>query len=402
MRLTRRPVLRGQPRVLWVSRDDTAPHPYLVASARRSGTAVRDLHWAVPLDAERSFGRFVEFGDAARPETPMSVKLVSPRLLLEFARAPEEVLVIYELGLVGLYAGLSKLFRPHKVVSLVEGDYRHIGRTGTAPVKVAVRRLAARFVDAFVANNPPAKEYLIRTLNVPEHKIVVGCWLAGLPADLTARLPAAAPTPNGVPLFVCAGQLIPRKGTDLLIHALAVYRRQFGPCALWVIGDGPERESLIQLSRSLGVEQEVTFLGAVDHEVLKGGLQACDAFVFPTLQDFVGRVVVEALTAGTPVVVSPMTGAVGTIVHDGVNGIVVDPRDASALAGAMRRVADPETSRVLREGVRRTNSALHPDAAAEVVLSAVARALGAAPRGTRSKPAAAVVTAQETGVQHAD
>jgi glycosyltransferase involved in cell wall biosynthesis len=376
MRLTRHSFLRGDPGVLWVSRDDTAPHPYLVASARRSGTVVRDLHWAVPLDAERSFGRFVEFGDATRPENRMSVKLVSPRLLREFARAPEDVLVIYELGLVGLYAGLSKLFRPHKVVSVVEGDYRHIGRTGTAPVKVAARRLAARFVDVFVANNALAKEYLIRTLNVPEDKIVVGWWLAGLPADLTARLPVAAPAPEGAPLFVCAGQLIPRKGTDLLIHALAVYRRQFGPCALWVIGDGPERESLVQLSRSLGVEHEVTFLGAVDHEVLKGAFQACDAFVFPTLQDLIGRVVVEALSVGTPVVVSPMTGAAGTIVHDGVNGIVVEPRDASALAGAMRRVADPETSRVLREGVRQTNSVLHPDAAAEVVLSAVARARG--------------------------
>ena len=382
MRLSRQAVRRGEPRVLWVSRDDTAPHPYLVASSRQAGTAVRDLHWAEPLGGERSFGRFVEFGDGTGPEHPMSVKLVSPRMLLEFARAPEDVLVIYELGLVGLYAVLSKLFRPHKVVSLVEGDYRHIGRTGSARLKVALRRLAARFVDVFVANNPPAREYLIRTLKVPEDRIVVGWWLAGLPADLGARPPASASAPEGVPLFVCAGRLIPLKGTDLLIRALAVYRRQFGPCALWVIGDGPERESLVQLSRRLGVEDEVTFLGTVDHEALKGAFQACQAFVFPTLQDFVGRVVVEALTAGAPVVVSPMTGAVGTIVHDGVNGIVVDPRDASALAGAMRRAADPETSRALREGVRRTSVALRPDAAAEVVLGAVARARGAAPRGT--------------------
>jgi glycosyltransferase involved in cell wall biosynthesis len=381
-RQARQAVRRGEPRVLWVSRDDTAPHPYLVASSRQAGTAVRDLHWAEPLDGERSFGRFVEFGGGTGPEHPMSVKLVSPRMLLEFARAPEDVLVIYELGLVGLYAGLSKLFRPHKVVSLVEGDYRHIGRTGSARLKVALRRFTARFVDVFVANNPPAREYLIRTLNVPEDRIVVGWWLAGLPADLGARLPAAAPAPEGMPLFVCAGRLIPLKGTDLLIRALAVYRRQFGPCALWVIGDGPERESLVQLSRRLGVEDEVTFLGTVDHEVLKGAFQACQAFVFPTLQDFVGRVVVEALSAGAPVVVSPMTGAVGTIVHDGVNGIVVDPRDASALAGAMRRAADPETSRALREGVRRTSVALRPDAAAEVVLGAVARARGATPRGT--------------------
>jgi glycogen(starch) synthase len=124
----------------------------------------------------------------------------------------------------------------------------------------------------------------------------------------------------------------------------------------------------------------VTFLGTVDHQALKGIFRACQAFVFPTLQDFVGRVVVEALSAGAPVVVSPMTGAVGTIVHDGVNGIVVDPRDATALAGALRCAADPETAGVLRDGVRRTNAALRPDAAAEVVASAVARA-----RGTTSR-----------------
>ena len=321
----------------------------------------------------------------------MSVKVVSPRLLLEFARAPEDVLVIYELGLVGLYAGLSKLFRPHKVISLVEGDYRHIGRTGTAFLKVVVRRLAARFVDVFVANNPPAREYLIRTLNVPEDKIIVGWWLAGMPADLAAHPPAAAPAPEGVPLFVCAGRLIPRKGTDLVIRALAVYRRRFGPCVLWIIGDGPERECLVQLSRRLGVEDAVIFLGTVDHQALKGAFQACQAFVFPTLQDFTGRVVVEALSAGAPVVASPMTGAVGTIVHDGVNGIVVDPRDASALAEAMHRAADPETSRALREGVRRTSAALRPEAASQVVLSAVARARAATPRRMRSKPSAGVV-----------
>jgi glycosyltransferase involved in cell wall biosynthesis len=387
MRLSRQAVRRGEPRVLWVSRDDTAPHPYLVASSRQAGATVRELHWAVPREGERSFGRFVEFGGhKRRRDNPMSVKLVSPRMLLEFARAPEDVLVIYELGLVGLYAGLSKLLRPHKVVSLIEGDYRHIGRTGSAPLKVAFRRLAARFVDVFVANNPPARDYLVRTLNVPARKIVVGWWLAGLPADLAARHPDAVAIPDGVPLFVCAGQLIPRKGIDLLIQAVAVYRREFGPCALWVIGDGPERESLVQLARRLGVEDQVSFLGTVDHEVLKGAFEACHAFVFPTLQDFVGRVVVEALTAGAPVVVSPMTGAVGTIVHDGVNGIVVDPHDARALAEAMHRAADPETSRALRDGVRRMNAPLRPAAAAAAVLRAVEQARGRGGRTTTARP----------------
>ncbi len=397
MRLNRRPGRPPESRILWVGLDNLPPHTYLVESSRRAGSAVRELHWAVPLEGEPSFGRLVEFGGRTEQTHPMSVKLVSPRMLLEFARAPEDVLVIYELGLVGLYAGLSKLFRPHKVISLVEGDYRHIGRTGNAFLKVVVRRLAARFVDVFVANSPPAREYLIRTLNVPEEKIILGWWLAGMPADLAAHPPAAAPAADGVPLFVCAGRLIPQKGSDLVIRALADYRRRFGPCVLWIIGDGPERENLVQLSRRLGVEDAVIFLGTVDHEALKGAFQACQAFVFPTLQDFTGRVVVESLSAGAPVVVSPMTGAVGTIVHDGVNGIVVDPRDASALAEAMHRAADPETSRALREGVRRTSAALRPEAASQVVLSAVARARAATRRRMPSKPSAGVVHGRPEG-----
>jgi hypothetical protein len=51
----------------------------------------------------------------------MSFKLVSPRLLARFARAAEDVAIIYELGLVGLYAGLSKLVRRRGLISLVVG-----------------------------------------------------------------------------------------------------------------------------------------------------------------------------------------------------------------------------------------------------------------------------------------
>jgi glycosyltransferase involved in cell wall biosynthesis len=364
--------------ILWVTRDGTAPHPYLVESCRRAGTSVRELRWAEEHDGRRPMGRFVELGRGRkRRRYSMSVKLVSPRLLAMFTRAPEDVVIVYELGLVGLYAGLSKALRPRRLISLVEGDYRHLGRTGTAAVKVALRRLAAKSIDVFIANNAPARDYLINTLKVPESKIVTGWWLAGLPADLTARRPAnAATVPNGTPLFVCAGQLAPRKGVDLLLEALAVYRRQVGPCMLWVIGEGPQRAALGELARRLGIQDSVAFLGSVDPAGLKGALEACDALVFPTLQDLVGRVVVEALTVGVPVVVSPMTGAAGTIVLDGVDGLVVDPRDRQALARALARVADPAWHGPLREGARRIGAALTPDAVAAVILRSVALTRG--------------------------
>jgi glycosyltransferase involved in cell wall biosynthesis len=358
--------------ILWVTRDGTAPHPYLVESCRRAGAEVRELRWAEEQDGRRPMGRFVELGRRGGRQHPMSVKLVSPRLLGSLTRAAEDVAIVYELGLVGLFAGLSKLVRRRKLICMVEGDYRHLGRTGTAGVKVALRRFAARSIDLFIANNAPARAYLVDTLKVPGSRIVTGWWLAGLPPELPGKVPAAAPVPEGTPLFLCVGRLIAPKGIDLLLEAVAVHRRQVGPCMLWVIGDGPERAALGHLARRLGIEDSVAFLGTVDPAGLKGALEACDALVFPTLQDLVGRVVVEALTVGVPVVVSPMTGAAGTIVQDGVDGLIVDPRDRQALASALARLADPARLRSLRVGARRIGAALTPDAVAALILRSVA------------------------------
>ena len=136
---------RGQaPGILWVTRDDSSPHPYLVASARRAGATVREVRWTQAQDGERPLGRMVTVGRRrAGREHPITIKVVGPRLFMKFVRAPEDVIVVYELGLVGLYAGLSKaLRRGRRVVSLVEGDYQHLGRTGTAAFKLPVRRLA--------------------------------------------------------------------------------------------------------------------------------------------------------------------------------------------------------------------------------------------------------------------
>jgi glycosyltransferase involved in cell wall biosynthesis len=71
-------------------------------------------------------------------------------------------------------------------------------------------------------------------------------------------------------------------------------------------------------------------------------------------------------------VLSPLTGAAGTVVQDGVNGLIVDPRDPRELAAALARVAEPETRTALRDGARRSSAVLAPDAVAARILRAVA------------------------------
>jgi glycosyltransferase involved in cell wall biosynthesis len=242
----------------------------------------------------------------------------------------------------------------------------------------------ARLTDVFMANTAPAGNYLIETLGVPADKVLVGWYLGGLPAALAPSLPAGVTIPRERPVFACASRLIEPKGVHLLIDAVATYQAKFGPCHLLVAGDGPERDALVARAERLGVADSVTFLGTIGHAEFKGVLQACDIFVFPTLRDLVGRVLVEALTAGVPVVTSPWTGAAGTIVVDGVNGLIANPENDLELAEAMHRAIEPEMLKTLRDGVARTNTPLFPESGIEVIRRAVATARGEARHGAQA------------------
>jgi glycosyltransferase involved in cell wall biosynthesis len=113
--------------------------------------------------------------------------------------------------------------------------------------------------------------------------------------------------------LIFVGGLVPRKACDLALRAAGSLLRS-GLARFTVVGDGPERARLEELTRSLGIEQAVLFCGWISHaEVLKH-LRSADVFVFPTLRDNGPGVVSEALGSGAvPVVVD--FGGPGDVVH---------------------------------------------------------------------------------------
>ncbi len=129
------------------------------------------------------------------------------------------------------------------------------------------------------------------------------CYIAENGID-PSRLPLAAtwPGPSGPFRFLTVGRLVPYKGVDLILEAMqssAVLRG----CELHVIGDGPHRSHLEELARKYQLESCVHFRGWVDHRSLSRELAAAQAFVFPSLREFGGAVVVEALASGLPSIV---------------------------------------------------------------------------------------------------
>jgi len=141
------------------------------------------------------------------------------------------------------------------------------------------------------------------------------------------------------PLLLFAGRLISRKGANRVIEALANMPADLSAA---ILGDGPERSTLEQQVRVLGLADRVYFAGFVEPAEMIQWYAAADLFVLPS-QETWGVVVIEALSAGLPVVVSQTVGCHPDVVVDSALGEVVDSASAGALAEALERVLAQST-----------------------------------------------------------
>ena len=128
------------------------------------------------------------------------------------------------------------------------------------------------------------------------------------------------------------GRLVPIKGLEWLLNAAPRVLAQFPQACFVIIGDGPLLGELKQLAAELGIGPSVVFLGA--REDVPGCLAVLDLFVLPSLNEGMGRVLLEAMAVGCPVVATRV-GGIPDIVVDGTTGLLVPPRDDRALAEAI-------------------------------------------------------------------
>lgn len=139
------------------------------------------------------------------------------------------------------------------------------------------------------------------------------------------------------PVVGFVGALTRQKGVDVLLRAVA---RIQPPTRCLVVGDGPERACLGALARALGIEARVDFRGPVPHQKVPEFLNRMTVFALPAvslpgLAERFGRVLLEAMAAGVPVVGSD-SGEIPNIVGDA--GFVVPEGDPAALARALEEV----------------------------------------------------------------
>jgi glycosyltransferase involved in cell wall biosynthesis len=189
----------------------------------------------------------------------------------------------------------------------------------------------------------------------------------GLPPGRGRVIPNGVDFEEGVPArplvlpfkrFVfTVGRVVAKKGFDLMLDAFVNIARDNPEVGLVIGGSGRARDDLMRRAAQAGLAGRVSFPGVLSRGEVAWAMGAADVFVLPSRVEPFGIVVLEALRAGCPVVVSGRGGAV-EIVRDGIDGLVVDPLLTDALSASVDRIL---TDRELAERL----SASGPARAAE-------------------------------------
>lgn len=224
-------------------------------------------------------------------------------------------------------------------------DIHHWGQTPATAAQVAAAGGAAAGLLAVSA----AMKADMAAIGIPNEKIRVhhtGVDLARfVPAD---RTPGKAALGISGPLVVSLGALIPRKGHDVVIDAVAA----IPDAHLLIAGEGPERAALAARTAARGAGDRIRLLGAIPHGELPALLAAADVMALASSSEGLANAWVEALACGTPIVTTAAGGA-GEVVTDPAYGRIV-PREAGAFEAAIRDLlAAPALPGDVRRGAER-------------------------------------------------
>ncbi len=158
-------------------------------------------------------------------------------------------------------------------------------------------------------------------------------------------------------VFIFVGRLSIEKGLRELLEAYRKLSIERPDCLLLIIGDGQLRAEIERYIESHDIKQRVRLLGRVPHSQVLDYLAAADALVLPSYAEGLGTVLVEAFAAGIPAI-GAAVGGIPEVIVSGSNGLLVPPRDATALYEAMKLLVSNEEyyQRLRREA---SNTAQH-------------------------------------------
>lgn len=165
---------------------------------------------------------------------------------------------------------------------------------------------------------------------------VENCYLGVDPAIFSPRPARVSPHPFRV---LSVGRLSPGKGHHVLIDAVALLIGEGRQVDLWLAGGGPERDSLERHTEACGLRQAVHFTGPLAQPEIRALYRETDCFAMASFAEGIPVVLMEAMAMEIPCVATWVMGIPELIRHE-IDGLLVAPADAAALAAQIARLMD--------------------------------------------------------------
>jgi glycosyltransferase involved in cell wall biosynthesis len=262
-----------------------------------------------------------------------------------------------------LWQALAGLALAHRVRPLgVRHVHAHMAHVPTTIAMYSARQLGVRFSFTGHANDLfPQRALLAEKLRRAAFVACISHWHRKLYREIAPDLPderlpivrcgVAVPpeavTPGTRPQLrtLGVGRLVPKKGFDVLLRAVAQLVAAGCELSCRIIGGGPEETTLRRLAAELRIETRVAFDGSQPHAAVQGAIRSADVFVLPCRVDDSGDrdgipvVLMEALAAGVPVLTGDLP-AIRELVRHEDTGLLTPPGDVATVAAGLRRLHD--------------------------------------------------------------
>ena len=225
-------------------------------------------------------------------------------------------------------------------------------------------RKAARRVFRRAARVTTVSEFLARDIVRLLPEVAPLVVVTPMPVDVTSFLKGAAELKAVPPRILYAGNLVPTKGVDVLLHAAAELSRRQVEYQLKILGQGPAQRALQSLASELGIGSRVTWSPFVPQASMPAEYGASTVTVLPTRgsAEGLGLTLVEALLAGSAAVGTP-AGGIPEVVRHEETGLLARDGDAEDLADQIQRllVDAPFRDRLTRAGKEYVLQAYSPE-----------------------------------------